>query len=468
VAAAGGPLLNRLLLGDAAGSFIDTGLFMFTASVALGTGLAISLAPVLQSVRGNQISDLRAGGASGGRRAWGTRMTLLTTQSALCMTMLIGAGLFALSLKRVAGLDLGIDAQHTIQATVNLDELAVPDPVIQTTYDEMLLRVRSIPVVVEAAVASRDPYAAGRAVSPRTLTRGSEHFWPPVHMAFEAGVGDGFFRAVGAASLRGRDFARTDDRGAPPVAIVNAPFAKTYFPKEDALGQCIILPARASDDSNICVTVVGVLSGVWFGTIFNRDKPMVYVPLAQKRGYDGTFRPRGIFVRVKGEPGLAVEQVRRALQSVRSDLPAVTVKVFRDVVEAEMRPWRLGTTMFTVFGGVALVVAVVGLYAVVAFAAEQRSYEIAVRQALGARRRDVLRTVSGDALGAVTLGLAIGTVIILVVGRWVGPLLYQTDASDPGVILGVAALLFAVGFLAALVPTARAVRSNTAATLRTS
>ncbi len=135
-------------------------------------------------------------------------------------------------------------------------------------------------------------------------------------------------------------------------------------------------------------------------------------------------------------------------------------------VDAETRPWRLGATMFGLFGAVALVVAVVGLYGVVAFAVTQRSFEIAVRLALGARRRDILRTVAGDGLGAVALGLAIGAVGAFSVRRWVGPLLFQTSADDPRLILGIAALLFGVAFVAILLPTARAIRLDAAAVLR--
>src|SRR5205814_474784 len=131
-------------------------------------------------------------------------------------------------------------------------------------------------------------------------------------------------------------------------------------------GQCIILPARTTDHDSGCVTVVGVLSGVWYFTILNREKPMVYVPLAQRTAFYGFGRPQGIFARTGGEPAMIVEPMARALQGVRSDLPAARVTLMRDLVANETRPWRLGATLFSLFGAVALVVAVVGLYGVVA------------------------------------------------------------------------------------------------------
>jgi ABC-type antimicrobial peptide transport system permease subunit len=141
--------------------------------------------------------------------------------------------------------------------------------------------------------------------------------------------------------------------------------------------------------------------------------------------------------------------------------------MMRDVAAAEMRPWRLGAAMFGLFGAVALLVAIVGLYGVVAFGVAQRSYEIAVRLALGARRQDILATTAGEGLAAVAVGLAVGAAAAVGVRRWVGPLLFQTSPDDPRLILGLAALLFGVGFAAILLPTRRAQRLDLGRILRT-
>jgi predicted permease len=465
--ALGGPLLSRTLLGEEQ-PFLDARLFGVAAVISLGAGVLVGLAPVLQSFRGDPIDDLRTGRSSDARRASRVRHALLVTQSAVCMLLLVGAMLFSLSLARVASLDLGMEASHTVRAIVNLDNLVVSNDVIQATYDAMLASVRRIPGVMGAALASSDPFSAGRAVSAHTATHDGDYFWPRgvPQVAIEAAVGDGFFSAVGASTLRGRDFNGTDTRGAPPVAIINAPLARILYRDQDPLGQCVVLPVRTTDHSNMCVTVVGVLPGVFYSNLTNRNKPVAYVPLAQRTGYDGVWRPRGIFIRVRGEPGIVVEEIRRTLQGVRSDLPAVSVTLMRDVVAAETRPWRLGAIVFGLYGGVALIVAVIGLYGVVSFAVAQRSMEIAVRLALGARRRDIFRAVSVDGLGAVVLGLCIGAGGALAVQHWVGPLLFQTTAADPRIILGIASLLFGVGWVAALIPTARALRLDAVKLLR--
>ena len=213
-----------------------------------------------------------------------------------------------------------------------------------------------------------------------------------------------------------------------------------------------------------CVTVVGVLGGFWYRSILERELWHVYVPMAQSTF--GLMRPEYMFIAVRSDPVAVMGAVRHALQSVRPDMPAVSVTRMRDVVDPEIRPWRLAATMFSMFAGVALLIAVVGLYGVVAFAAAQRSTEIAVRMALGARHRHILAVVGGSGLRAVLAGLVIGTAAVVAARRWVGPLLFQTSPSDPAVIAAVAGLLLGVAVVASLIPTMRALRRNPAAVLR--
>jgi hypothetical protein len=277
---------------------------------------------------------------------------------------------------------------------------------------------------------------------------------------YELVVDSGYFRALRTA-LRGRDFDGGDVRGARPVAIINEPLAGLLFPGQDALGQCVYLPMRSDEPDGECWTVIGVLRGFWYGRdVLSREGLLVYVPLAQRRL--GLGRPNQLTVAVDGPAAAIAPAVRAAILASRPELPRVTVRWMRDVVEPQMRPWRLGATMFSLFGAVALAIAAVGLYAVVAFAAAQREPEIAVRRTLGARGGDVLSAVAGDGLRAVGAGLGVGLVAALALRRWVGPLLFQTSPSDPRVMLGVAALLLDVAGAAVLVPTARALRHNPA------
>jgi predicted permease len=467
VAALVGPVLGRTLLNGETGQFIEPSLLALTAGIALGSGILIGLAPAAQSLLSGLNPTSRSNAATLTPRASRLRVALLVAQSALCMGMIVLAALFSLSLRRVTSLEMPLDVRHTVRALVNLDDLLISNEVVESTYEEMLRRVRSIPGVVNVALAGTDPYLGGRAVSPHTAQHDASYYWQPngAQVAMEAPVGAGFFTTVGAP-LRGRDFSPSDARNAPLVAIINSPLARILYGADEALGQCIVLPKRTDERSGACATVVGVLPGVWYSSKLNREKPMVYVPLSQRSANYGFFRPRGVFVRTAGDPALVSESIRRALQSVRSDLPAVRMTLMRDLVAAETKPWRLGATLFGLFGAVALVVAMIGMYGVVSYSATQRSFEIAVRLALGARRGDIMVVVAGSAIAAVATGLTIGTTGALAVRRWVGPLLFQTAPDDPGIFLGTAALLLGVAILAILRPTNRAVRLDPAAILR--
>ncbi|MEJ7813082.1 MAG: ADOP family duplicated permease [Gemmatimonadaceae bacterium] len=474
LAGAGGYLLRSLFVtapGGAAGTedmgsgLVDGRLFVFTAAVALGTAVLISLVPLMQSRVPDLTGALRAGAGAGGGRTSHARTALLVAQAALGMLLLVFAGLFAQSLRRVEGLDLGADIEHTLATQFDLRGAALSNPEFDALYAAMLDGVRSIPGVRRAALAERDPYrSGGRVVGAHTPTRTVDEIWGAIdERAIQTAVDSGFFRTVGA-SVRGRDFAGTDVRGAPLVTIVNEPLARLLWPGADPLGQCVYQPVRSGGPSGDCFTVVGVVRGVWYQTILNRDKPLVYIPLAQRTPWVG--RPANLFVRTSGDPGPLIPAVRTALLRVWPDLPTIRIQRLRDDLDPQRKPWRLAATMFSLFGGVALVIAAVGLYAVVSFTAAQRSREIAVRRALGARARNVLAAVAGDGLRALLAGLGLGAAAAFFARQWIGPLLFQTSPSDPLIIAGVAALLLAVAMLAIVVPTLRTLRQSPAMVLR--
>jgi len=320
--------------------------------------------------------------------------------------------------------------------------------------------VRAIPGVARVAFAG-----SARAVNVHTKARNADDV---VHrtwdVPYETAVDSGYFRALGSA-LRGRDFTSADVAGATKVTIINEPLARLLFPGAEPLGQCVYLPVRADDPDDDCWTIVGVLPGFWYSrSILKREGLLAYVPLAQRTL--GLGRPGRMVVAVTGNASAVAPAVRQTILRVRPDLPRVTVRWLHDVIDPEVRPWRLAATMFSLFGLVALIIAAVGLYAVVSFTTVQRTFEIAVRMALGARGRDVLTTVAGDGLRAVLGGVVIGLVATQVIRRWIGPLLFQTSPNDPEVMAAVALGLIGVAISATLVPTVRCLRRNPATILR--
>jgi len=378
------------------------------------------------------------------------------------MILLVGAGLFAMSLHRINRLDLGFDRDRTLMVRFDLDFLRGPEA--DAAYIEMVSRVRAVPGVQRVALSELDPYRMGRAVAAHTLERDADHLWPigVAEIPMEAAVDSGFFRTVGAV-VRGRDFAPSDRDGAERVAIINEPLARILWPNADALGQCLMLPIRANDTGTTCSRVVGVVSGFWWRTILNRDRLLVYVPLAQRRV--DLSSPRAMFVRVENDPASVVEPIRIAVQSLRADVPAVSVSLLRDVIDPEIQPWRAATMLFAAFGGAALVIAAVGLYGIVSFTATLRTPEIAVRVALGARQFHVLAIVAGQGLSAVTVGLMVGGIAALLSRRFAASLLFQTSRADTAIFGAVALLLLCTSCIAVVVPTLRVLRRNPAAVL---
>jgi predicted permease len=466
LASLGNELIGRLIVGDAGTSaHVDTGLLAFTAAVALGSGVLISLVPLLQCTTPDLHNFLRAGFAGGGgARSSRVRAGLVALQAAMCTLLLIGAALFASSLGRVQGLDLGVDLDHTLAVRFNLVPGAQPRDEIDASYETMLERVRAIPGVQRVALE-----AGGGAIMPYTeATRGHSWWGMSKQAGYLIGVDHGYFRTLSTTSLRGRDFDERDQAGAPQVAIITRPLAKLLWPRENALGQCVMVPERNSVRRDECLTVVGVLEGFWVGDILDRDRMLVYVPRVQRsRAFS---RPMTMYVSASGDRNAvasAALAVRKTVQSVRPDLPAATITLLRDRAEPQMRPWRLGAMMFTLFGVVALIIAVVGLYGVVSFAAAQRSKEVAIRVALGARPGHVLSVIAGEGVAAVVAGLLFGTVAAAAMSTWVGKLLFQTSARDPTIFLGVSVILLVVAAIASVIPTRRVLNRSPAAVLRT-
>ncbi len=463
VAVFGTRLLGDLFVTDiAGGGFIDLRLFVFTAAVALGTGVVISLAPALQTLTPDPWMALGTGAGVGGARRSVVRATLLGVQGALCIILLVGAGLFARSLHRVRALDLGVDLDRTLEVRFDFNRDVLP---VKADYEaasaEMLARVAAVPGVERAA-----RRVSLGAFAPRSDATRDRDWWALATRAgFLTAVDSGYFRTLGARrSLRGRDFDGRDRAGAERVTIVTEPLAALLWAHEEALGRCLTY-TMWGDQRGGCVRVVGVVSGFMGRDILDRGPLEAFIPLAQ-RARAGS-RPGFMYVLVRRDPAAAAPAVRRAVQSVHAGLPAITVRPARDRVDPQMRPWRLAAALFSLFGGVALIIAIVGLYGVVAYSAAQRATEVSVRVALGARPAHILAVVAGDGLAAVGAGLAAGLGVALAARRWIGPLLFQTSPRDPGVIVGMAGLLLLVALAASVVPTARALRRNPAELLRT-
>jgi len=434
----------------------------FDASVAgafalciLGTALLAGFAPVLQLRRGTP-GALRDGVAHTSTRHAPLHRALLVGQTALSAVLLVGAGLFVRSLQRVTAVDLGLDAERVLAVSVHFAGTGRSGREIAAFYERALERTLSLPGVERATVALSTPLRWSRAGSLR-LTPDGEKLRPHDQSSYVNYVTDAFFATTGTRVVAGRGFLPGDRDGA-PVAVVNERFASAVWPGRSPLGECVY-PTGAT----ACATVVGLVADErTLGE--ERVRARFYRPLPRGESLAG-----GGVLLVRVAPGAASRMsgtVRRALHALEPNLPYVDVGTLASALDPQLRPWRLGATLFTAFGLLAALLAAVGLYAAIAYAVAQRTHEIGVRRAVGAGTTSVVWLVLRDGLGVAAAGVAIGLLLALAGPPRIADLLYEVSPHDGRVLTAVAATLLAVALLATLVPAWRAVRVSPTTALR--
>ncbi len=452
------------LLGPAAfsGSGIDGRMLAFTALATIATGLLAAAAPALQAGRSDLTDGLKAGAREGVRRSR-VRETLIVVQASLAILLLVGAGLFVRSVRNVRELPFGVDIDHVIVASFAHSSVGLSNAEAGRLYREMAERVHTIPGVKAAAVSIALPFAMSWSIKVFVPGRAL----PALHsQPVQYGVTPEYFAALGIPVRAGRAFEASDRAGAERVAVINRTMAELYWPNMNPVGQCAKLVA----DTMPCTTIVGVVENTRRQNLVEGLVPQLYRPLDQlpDSSIDGTVSHFGYYLVVgtSGDASHSVQAVRRTMQGVSSSVPYPEVKTMMDLVGRRMRAWQLGARVFTAFGVLALLLAVIGLYAVTAFTVTQRMRDFGVRLALGARSPDLVRLTLGTSLAPVLGGLAVGTVLAFVLGRLVESMLFGVSARDPVTLGGVCAVLLAASTLASLLPAWRATRVDPATVLR--
>ena len=242
------------------------------------------------------------------------------------------------------------------------------------------------------------------------------------------------------------------------IAVVSESMARVLWPNADAIGQCM----RLGRDTMPCTTVVGVAEDVAHENLIDAQRYRYYLPIEQVRPADGT----ALMLRMRGDPAAATERVRAALQRVMPGQTYVTALPFSDIVGMQQRSWRVGATMFVAFGGLALIVAAVGLYGVIAYNVAQRLHELGVRVALGAQGSDVVRLVVGQGVRYATTGVVLGAAVAMAIAPRVQALLFEQSARDARVFVLVGLVLTVVAIVASAIPARRATRVDPNVVLR--
>lgn len=441
----------------------------FTIGLALLAGAVAGVAPALQATRMDLARDLASGSRTAGGRSR-LRDLLTSGQAALSVLLLVGAGLFVQSVERVRSLDLGLDVDRLATAQLEFETgSALAENAASLDVDErnrLYLdaadRLSRVPRV-DAVAATSSPFQWAFAGPLRVPGWDSIPNLPGGGPYFHVVTPD-YFDVVGQRILRGRDLTDTDVDGSQPVTVVGETMARTLWPDGDAVGACIYLPPgpATSDISDVCTTVVGVVEDASRGQLEEEAHMAYYLPLAQReeRGING------LYVRAS-DPEEVLPTVAATLRDLGPRVRFAEVSTLRDRLDPQARSWTLGATLFTVFGALALIVAAVGLYGVLAFHVAQRTRELGIRSALGAAKGRLLKSIVGDGVRLTVVGVVVGLGLALLLGSYAEPLLFRVSPRDPVVMIGVAATLVVVGLLASLVPGLRATRVDPMEALRT-
>jgi putative ABC transport system permease protein len=452
----GGAALRAGLLpqSEAAGGFRDLRTVLYAALAALIVGLLTGLAPILQASRADLTNDLKAGTREGTYGRSKMRVGLLIVQGALSVILLVGAGLFVRSLGNVRNIRLGYDVEPVMMANLNMRGMKLDSSATIALRRRLLEVATTIPVVENASLQVGVPFWSSWSVG--LFVEGIDTVSRLGSFMVNA-VSPSYFDTFGTRLLRGRGIQAGDLDGGPKVIVVSDKMAKVLWPGKDPIGQCI----RINADTMPCTQVVGVAEDIKAGSLKPDSNFYYYVPATQFSPQSG-----GLFIRVRGDARRHLETVRKRLQQEMPGASYVKLTPFSEVMGQQTQSWRLGATMFVAFGVLALILAAVGLYSVIAYNVTQRQHELGVRMALGAKGPDVIRLVVTDGLKVVGVGVTAGLLVALWAGKFVQPLLFSVSPRDPSVFVLVATTLVSVAIAASWIPARRASRVDPNVVLR--
>lgn len=433
----------------------------FTAFIAIVTGLIFGIAPALQ-LSGAEINDtLKEGGRSvtGAGRANRTRATLVIAEVALSLILLAGAGLLSATLLRLQRVDPGFDARDVLTAKLSLPDVTYKTSAQQTAfYDQLIDKARAIPGVQIVGAVSVIPLSHERMIIGFSLAdepRGDGI--APAHAEALDVASPDFFASMRIPVKLGRSFTVQDDSAAPLAIIVNEAFAKKYWPGQNPLGQRV----SAGFDSDSLRTVIGVVGNVRRDALDTEAAPAMYLAYRQA-GYN----TMALTIRTRSNATNVGDALRRAVASLDPDQALGAVRPMESVMSESLSRQRFSASLLGIFAMIALALSAVGIFGVMSAMVTQRTRELAVRLALGANPRRVLRLVMSQGAVLAGAGIVIGLFGAFALSRVVAGMLYDVAATDPATLFGVSLLLAAVALLACYIPARRATRVDPIITLR--
>ncbi len=428
--------------------------------LSLLTALAIAVVPSAMIGRISSGDSLKADGrgATQGRRSYRVRQSLVVVEIAVALVLLVGAGLMAHTLGQLQRLDPGVNTANVLTMRLTLPAEKYKDAAITRFFADLVSRLNATPGITGAAVASQFPPSVFSAARFRIVGRQSSPDSQP--NADATIVSPNALDVLGIPLRAGRRLSETDRSGAPLVVVVNESFAKRYFPDASALGQRIVI---GGPDAARTWEIVGVVGDTRGRGMAAGPEPELYLTLEQD---PDRWNQLFLLVRAEGDPRLLLPTVRRLIADIDPQQPVYAIQTLEDAFGASIVQQKISTILLSVFAALAVALATVGVYAVMAQSVTARRQEIGIRMALGAASGDVVRMITGQALRLLLIGAALGLAGGVALGRVASSLLVGTSPSDPGVLGVVTALLVATGLVAGWLPARRASRIDPAAALR--
>lgn len=450
-------LLVGLFGGTSVGGGVSGRVALYAFGVALFAVLLAGLAPALDAARTPPASALGDGARGTGSARARLRSALLAGQFALSLLLLVGAGLFLRSLRNMQALPSGYDLAHSYVVSLDLGARELQSSDVRAYYQRLRDRVAGLPGVRAAAVGGRAPFEGmvkQQVRLPGRPTPTSAEDFPTL-----LNVSPEYFEAVGIAIRRGRTFDEAERSGQRPAIVVSEEMARRYWPDGDPLDRCVVV---GFEKDAPCAAIVGVAADARHMRLTESPIPAIYVPIAQ-----GAEDPSSsLFVRIAGDGEAFTRALRHVAAELDPDVPFITVRPMRTLVEGELVGYRGPASMLSLFSALALLLASVGLYGVMSYTVAQRTREIGVRLALGARTRDIMQVVLRRATWVIAAGSAAGIAASLAVSRVLRSQLFGISPTDPPTIAVATAVLATSALVAAYLPARRAARVDPTIALR--
>jgi predicted permease len=440
---------------------VDRRVLGFTLLITLLSGLVFGIAPALQSSSVDLNANLKEGVRTTGGARNRLRGLFIVTEFALALTLLVGAGLMIRSFLQLQRVNPGFNPYHLLTAEIVLPQNRYGTPERVGEFQLRLLQdVQSLPGVQSASASMALPPNLLMMHNPFVVEGQLPAPGESQPLAEQLLVSPDYFRTLGIRLNAGRAFSDADNASSPPVVIINEKMARSYFPNENAIGRRI--QTGDYDPAGPWLTIVGIVDDVKYTGLQEESEPTMYTPFLQHLWWRSLY----LAVRTDGDPLSAVAATREAVWAIDRDLPVSQIKTMSQVMSESVAEPRTYTLLLGLFGGVAMVLAAIGIYGVIAYAVTQRTREIGIRMALGAQTRDVVKLIVKEGMSMALAGVTIGLAASFALTRVMASLLFGVSATDPLTFTVIALVLALVGLLACYLPARRATKVDPMVALR--